>query len=97
MSLRSRSAYRHQISSAATFFELAVVGCLAHPLRLGNVAFDPACPSELAPQFESTPQSPVMGWFALAGVYQPVSLARGECSAPSGKWSLVAVFPSEGR
>jgi hypothetical protein len=31
------------------FLELTVVGGYAHPLRLGNVAVEAACPSELAP------------------------------------------------
>jgi hypothetical protein len=60
------------------FFELSLVGCLAHPLRLGNVAFEAACSSELATQLKSPPQSALMGGFALVGVRELVSLARGE-------------------
>jgi hypothetical protein len=39
------------------FFELSLVGCLAHPLRLGNVAFEAACSSELATQLKSKARS----------------------------------------
>jgi hypothetical protein len=60
------------------FLELTVVGSPAHPLGFCDVIPDAAGRSELAPQLEGTPQSPFMGRFALAGVCEPVSLARGE-------------------
>jgi hypothetical protein len=41
------------------FLELAVIGWPSHPLRFGDVVADAAGRSELAPELESTSQSPV--------------------------------------
>ena len=43
------------------FLELPVVGRPAHPFRFRDVVSNSAVRSELAPQLESTPQSPIMG------------------------------------
>ena len=67
------------------FFELAVVGCLSHPLRFGNVTFEAACPSELAPQLESPTRSMLMGLFALAAYARRSAWPEANVKAPSGK------------
>jgi len=56
----------------------SVISSPTHPLGFCHVIADAACPSELASQLESASQGPVIGGFALAGVCEPVSLARGE-------------------
>ena len=57
------------------FFEFVVVGPPAHPLGFCHGIPDAALCPQVAPELESTPQSSVMGGFALAGVYKPVCLA----------------------
>jgi hypothetical protein len=66
----------------------ALEGRPAHPLGFGDVVADAALRSKLAPELESTPQSPFMGRFALAGVCEPVSLARCEGEGAIGQIEL---------
>jgi hypothetical protein len=50
----------------------SLIGSPTHPLWFGDVITDTAVRAEFGAQLESTPQSSVMGGFALAGVCEPV-------------------------
>jgi hypothetical protein len=65
----------NDLLSGEDFFELVLEGSPAHPLGFYHVIADAALRAELAPEFESTAQSPLTGRFTLAGVCESVSPA----------------------